>query len=100
MKGVFFFVFVIVLLFVSPAFADFSGRVVGVSDGDTIKVLPGQPSPEPRAERGRPRVVVKDESLGKLEAEARGTRRGLWADRDPSRPGAGGSGRRGGSAEG
>jgi hypothetical protein len=40
-EGVFFFVFVIVLLFVSPAFADFSGRVVGVSDGDTIKVLPG-----------------------------------------------------------
>ena len=58
MKGVFFFVFVIVLVFVSPAFADFSGRVVGVSDGDTIKVLPGQPSPEPRAGRGRPRVVV------------------------------------------
>jgi endonuclease YncB( thermonuclease family) len=38
-RGVFFFVFVIVLLFVSPAFADFSGRVVGVSDDDTIKVL-------------------------------------------------------------
>ena len=40
-EGVFFFDFVIVLLFVSPAFADFSGRVVCVSDGDTIKVLPG-----------------------------------------------------------
>jgi hypothetical protein len=33
------FVFVIVILSVSPGFADFSGRVVGVSDGDTIKVL-------------------------------------------------------------
>ena len=31
---------VISLVFaVSPAFADFSGRVVGVSDGDTIKVM-------------------------------------------------------------
>ena len=39
MRGVFFFVFVIVLLIVSPDFSDFSGRVVGVSDGDTIKVL-------------------------------------------------------------
>ena len=29
----------IVLLFVSPAFADFSGRVVGVTDGATIKVM-------------------------------------------------------------
>jgi len=38
-RGVFFFAVVIVLLFVSPAFADFSGRVVGVTDGDTIKVL-------------------------------------------------------------
>ena len=46
------------------------------------------------------RQYSKDESLGKLEAEARATRRGLWADRDPSRPGPGGSGRRGGSAEG
>jgi len=46
------------------------------------------------------RQYSKDESLGKLEAEARATRRVLWADRDPSRPGAGGSGRRGGSAEG
>src|SRR5207247_3613057 len=46
------------------------------------------------------RQYSKDESLGKLAAEARATRRGLWADRDPSRPGAGGSGRRGGSAEG
>src|SRR5712691_74729 len=42
------------------------------------------------------RQYSKDESLGKLEAEARATRRGLWADRDPSRPGAGGSGRRAG----
>src|SRR5437667_10681916 len=33
------------------------------------------------------RQYSKDESLGKLEAEARATRRGLWADRDPSRPG-------------
>ncbi len=30
---------VLTLLFVSPAFADFSGRVVGVTDGDTIKVM-------------------------------------------------------------
>src|SRR3989442_2329901 len=38
-EGVFFFAVVIVLLFDSPAFADFSGRVVGVTDGDTIKVM-------------------------------------------------------------
>jgi len=31
--------FVILLSFPSFAFADFSGRVVGISDGDTIKVL-------------------------------------------------------------
>src|SRR5437773_3020072 len=30
---------VLVLVFASPAFADFSGRVVGVSDGDTITVM-------------------------------------------------------------
>ena len=32
------------------------------------------------------RQYSKDESLGKLEAEARATRRVLWADRDPSPP--------------
>lgn len=30
---------VLIFLFSPPAFADFSGRVVAVSDGDTIKVL-------------------------------------------------------------
>src|SRR3989442_15011768 len=44
------------------------------------------------------RQYSKDESLGKLEGEDRATRRGLWADRAASRPGAGGSGRRGGGA--
>ena len=32
-------------LFVSPAFADLSGRVVGVSDGDAINVLHKRPGP-------------------------------------------------------
>src|SRR5216684_2533057 len=133
----------VLLLFVAPpAFADFSGRVVGVSDGDTIKVLHNGRAEKIRLQAvhvrdgvwedltvhvtdrdGYGRTVAdvilpdsrvlnrelgaaglawwyrqysKDESLGKLEAEAKATRRGLWADRDPSRPGAGGSGRRAG----
>ena len=32
---------VALLMIVSPAFGDFSGRVVGVTDGDTIKVMSG-----------------------------------------------------------
>ena len=39
MRGIFGFVVAIVLLVISPAFADFSGPVVSVLDGDTIEVL-------------------------------------------------------------
>lgn len=39
MRSALLFTVAILLLFVSPAFADFSGSVVGVSDGDSITVL-------------------------------------------------------------
>ncbi len=139
---------VLTLLFASPAFADFSGRVVGVSDGDTIKVLHNGKAEKIRLhgidcpEKAQPfgtkakqftsemvfgkdvtlhvtdtdrygrtvadvilpdgrslnrelvgaglawwyRKYSKDESLGKLEADARAARRGLWANPDPVPP--------------
>lgn len=95
------------------AYTDFSGPVVGVSDGDTIKVmhngtaekirLNGIDCPEKGQAFGQKakqftsalafgkevtiqdhgldkRKYSKDESLGALEAAARTSKRGLWAD--------------------
>ena len=140
---------VISLVFaVSPAFADFSGRVVGVSDGGTIKVMHNGRAEKIRLngidcpEKAQPfgtkakqftaamvfgkdvtvqvkdadkygrtvadvilsdgrnlnrelvaaglawwyRKYSKDVSLGQLEAEAKASQRGLWADPDPMPP--------------
>src|SRR3989442_704490 len=88
--------------FVTPAIADFDAGMAAYQRGDYVTAFREF---KPLAEKGAAQAqnilgVMYDESLGKLEAEARATRRGLWADRDPSRPGAGGSCRRSGSAEG
>src|SRR2546427_121213 len=112
-------VLVFLAWFVTPAIADFDAGMAAYQRGDYVTAFREF---KPLSEKGAAqaqnilrvlnrelgaaglawwyRQYSKDESLGKLEAEARATRRGLWADRDPSRPGAGGSGRRGGSAEG
>src|SRR4030042_657206 len=73
------------LLLAQPTYADFTGKVVKVADGDTITVLRDSEQIK-QGMAGVYRKYTKEAALYQLEDEAKKQRLGLWADAEPTPP--------------